>query len=156
MAIAKPRVHEIAKELGIPSKDLITKLNELGEYVKGPSSTLEAPVVRKAREAFPNQPKAAPPAPAAKAPAAPKPAAPKPAVPASQPDAVAEQSAPPAPASAPSATPAVAAPGNAAPAATDAAASERPGTRKAPVGTGAFLVTVTCSRRSSSRSHPGS
>jgi translation initiation factor IF-2 len=45
VAIAKPRVHEIAKELGIPSKDLITKLNELGEYVKGPSSPLEAPVV---------------------------------------------------------------------------------------------------------------
>jgi len=81
--VAKPRVHEIAKELGVPSKDLIAKLNELGEYVKGPSSTLEAPVVRKAREAFPaaaNKPAAA--APAAKAPAAPKPAAPKPAAPA--------------------------------------------------------------------------
>ncbi|WP_084076802.1 translation initiation factor IF-2 [Demequina sp. NBRC 110057] len=51
--MAKPRVHEIAKELGVPSKELIAKLNELGEYVKGPSSTLEAPVIRKAREAFP-------------------------------------------------------------------------------------------------------
>ncbi len=81
--MAKPRVHEIAKELGVPSKELIAKLNELGEYVKGPSSTLEAPVVRKAKEAFP-----APPAPAKAEPAgrpvaakpAPKPVAPKPAV----------------------------------------------------------------------------
>src|SRR6187200_2970303 len=81
VAIAKPRVHEIAKELGVPSKDLIAKLNQLGEYVKGPSSTLEAPVVRKAREAFPAvAPKAAP-APVAKAPSAPKPAAPKPVAP---------------------------------------------------------------------------
>ena len=81
--MAKPRVHEIAKELGVPSKDLIAKLNELGEYVKGPSSTLEAPVVRKAREAFPVAAKSASaPAPAAKAPATPKPAAPKPAAPA--------------------------------------------------------------------------
>ena len=105
MAIAKPRVHEIAKELGIPSKDLITKLNELGEYVKGPSSTLEAPVVRKAREAFPNQPAAPAPAPVAKAPAAPKPAAPKPAVPAAPnvPDAAAPDSAGAPVASAPSA-----------------------------------------------------
>ncbi|MEX0913599.1 MAG: translation initiation factor IF-2 N-terminal domain-containing protein, partial [Demequina sp.] len=54
--MAKPRVHEIAKELGVSSKDLIAKLTEIGEYVKGPSSTLEAPVVRKARDAFPAQP----------------------------------------------------------------------------------------------------
>ncbi|WP_156163529.1 translation initiation factor IF-2 N-terminal domain-containing protein, partial [Demequina subtropica] len=78
--MAKPRVHEIAKELGVSSKDLITKLNELGEYVKGPSSTLEAPVVRKARDAFPTAkssgPAAEKAAPAAK-PAA-KPAGPKP------------------------------------------------------------------------------
>ncbi len=80
--MAKPRVHEIAKELGVPSKDLIAKLNELGEYVKGPSSTLEAPVVRKAREAFPAKPAGETAAtPAAKTPApkpAAKPGAPKP------------------------------------------------------------------------------
>ncbi|WP_156155755.1 translation initiation factor IF-2 N-terminal domain-containing protein, partial [Demequina phytophila] len=79
--MAKPRVHEIAKELGVSSKDLITKLNELGEYVKGPSSTLEAPVVRKAREAFPaatsGAPAAAAPSKPAAKPAA-KPGAPKP------------------------------------------------------------------------------
>ncbi|MFN3866945.1 MAG: translation initiation factor IF-2 [Demequina sp.] len=85
--MAKPRVHEIAKELGVPSKALITKLNELGEYVKGPSSTLEAPVVRKAREAFPAAPEKSDSAPAAKsapkpgAKPGPKPAAPKPATP---------------------------------------------------------------------------
>ncbi len=76
--MAKPRVHEIAKELGIPAKDLIAKLGELGEYVKGPSSTLEAPVVRKLRETFPAAPAAEPSKQAAK-PAAAKPAAPKPA-----------------------------------------------------------------------------
>ena len=78
--MAKPRVHEIAKELGIPAKDLIAKLGELGEYVKGPSSTLEAPVVRKLREAFPAPAPAPEPEPA---PAAPKPA-PKPAAPAAE------------------------------------------------------------------------
>jgi len=51
--VAKPRVHEIAKELGVSSNDLLAKLKELGEYVKGPSSTVEAPVVRKLSEAFP-------------------------------------------------------------------------------------------------------
>ncbi|MGV8847043.1 translation initiation factor IF-2 [Tessaracoccus sp.] len=50
--MAKPRVHEIAKEVGITSKELLNKLNEMGEYVRGPSSTLEAPVVRKIRESL--------------------------------------------------------------------------------------------------------
>ncbi|WP_062297216.1 translation initiation factor IF-2 [Demequina maris] len=101
--MAKPRVHEIAKELGVSSKDLIGKLNELGEYVKGPSSTLEAPVVRKAREAFPAAKTAsaapAPAKPAAAKPAA-KPGAPKPGPkPASAPaEPVAEKPAAPAPA----------------------------------------------------------
>ncbi|MDN4475678.1 translation initiation factor IF-2 [Demequina sp. SYSU T00192] len=101
--MAKPRVHEIAKELGVSSKDLIGKLNELGEYVKGPSSTLEAPVVRKAREAFPAAKTAsAAPAPAKPAAAKPavKPGAPKPGPkPASAPaEPVAEKPAAPAPA----------------------------------------------------------
>ncbi|WP_237243153.1 translation initiation factor IF-2 [Rothia nasisuis] len=52
--MAKPRVHEIAKELGIPSKEAVAKLQELGEFVKGASSTLEPPVVKKLRAAFPN------------------------------------------------------------------------------------------------------
>ncbi|WP_062465562.1 translation initiation factor IF-2 [Demequina maris] len=101
--MAKPRVHEIAKELGVSSKDLIGKLNELGEYVKGPSSTLEAPVVRKAREAFPAAKTAsAAPAPAKPAAAKPatKPGAPKPGPkPAPAPaEPVAEKPAAPAPA----------------------------------------------------------
>jgi len=118
--VAKPRVHEIAKELGIPSKDLIAKLNELGEYVKGPSSTLEAPVVRKAKEAFPAPTTPAVPAPASKPAASkpsPKPAAPKPATPEPEPEPQA-----PEPAAAPS-KPAVAAPAASADKAEPAAAS---------------------------------
>ncbi|MEI8066156.1 MAG: translation initiation factor IF-2 [Actinomycetes bacterium] len=52
--MAKVRVHELAKELGIPSKDLLAKLQEVGEFVKSASSTVEAPVVRKLMEKFPD------------------------------------------------------------------------------------------------------
>jgi len=48
----KPRVHEIAAELGIDSKRTLEKLKEIGEFVKGPSSTVEPPVARKLRAAF--------------------------------------------------------------------------------------------------------
>lgn len=48
--MAKVRVHELAKELGISSKGLLEILKEQGEFVKSASSTVEAPVVRKARE----------------------------------------------------------------------------------------------------------
>ena len=48
----KPRVHEIATELGIDSKRTLEKLREIGEFVKGPSSTVEPPVVRKLKAAF--------------------------------------------------------------------------------------------------------
>ncbi|MEP6853576.1 MAG: translation initiation factor IF-2 [bacterium] len=51
----KARVHELAKELGVPSKDVMSKLKELGEFVKSASSTVEAPVARKLKEAFPAQ-----------------------------------------------------------------------------------------------------
>ncbi|AQP49690.1 translation initiation factor IF-2 [Tessaracoccus flavescens] len=84
--MAKPRVHEIAKEIGITSKELLAKLGEMGEYVRGPSSTLEAPVVRRVREAFGGADET-PAAPAAKKPApkaAPKPAETTPAAPAAQ------------------------------------------------------------------------
>ncbi|MCW2499256.1 MAG: translation initiation factor, partial [Frankiales bacterium] len=86
----KARVHELAKELGLESKALLSWLKENGEFVKSASSTIEPPVARKVREAFPAQaaaaaaaptpapankpaPKAAPrpEAPAAEAPAAP-------------------------------------------------------------------------------------
>ena len=50
--MAKPRVHEIAKEFGMPSKELLAWLKDQGEYVRGASSSLEAPVVRRIREHF--------------------------------------------------------------------------------------------------------
>ncbi|GAA0915980.1 hypothetical protein GCM10009557_88610 [Virgisporangium ochraceum] len=45
----KARVHELAKELGVESKTVLAKLQELGEYVKSASSTVEAPVARRLR-----------------------------------------------------------------------------------------------------------
>ena len=50
--MAKPRVHEIASELGVDSKAALEKLKELGEYVKSPSSTIEPPVARRLRAAL--------------------------------------------------------------------------------------------------------
>ncbi|WP_026454500.1 translation initiation factor IF-2 N-terminal domain-containing protein, partial [Saccharomonospora iraqiensis] len=49
----KARVHELAKELGVTSKDVLAKLKEQGEFVKSASSTVEAPVARRLRDAFP-------------------------------------------------------------------------------------------------------
>ncbi|MCL9761517.1 translation initiation factor IF-2 [Frankia sp. AiPa1] len=51
----KARVHELAKELGVDSKTVLAKLKDLGEFVKSASSTVEAPVVRKLKEAFPTE-----------------------------------------------------------------------------------------------------
>ncbi|MCW2680122.1 MAG: infB, partial [Frankiales bacterium] len=66
----KARVHELAKELGKDSKSVLAWLKENGEFVKSASSTIEAPVARKLREAFPAAPASeAAPAPAKKAPA---------------------------------------------------------------------------------------
>lgn len=53
--MAKVRVHELAKELGITSKDAVAKLAELGEFVRSASSTIEAPVVKKLRDAYPGE-----------------------------------------------------------------------------------------------------
>ncbi|MDQ3600162.1 MAG: translation initiation factor IF-2 N-terminal domain-containing protein, partial [Actinomycetota bacterium] len=50
----KARVHELAKELGVTSKEVLTKLKDLGEFVKSASSTVEAPVARKLRDSFPS------------------------------------------------------------------------------------------------------
>ncbi len=90
--MAKPRVHEIASELGIDSKTALEKLKELGEFVKGPSSSIEPPVARRLRAALEKDGVAAKPSakpapktqakPAAKAPA--RPAAPE--QPASEPE----------------------------------------------------------------------
>ncbi|MCU1529658.1 MAG: translation initiation factor [Frondihabitans sp.] len=88
--MAKPRVHEIASELGIESKIALEKLKEMGEFVKGPSSSIEPPVARKLRAAFAGQKPAASTATATKAPtttakapssSAPRPGAPRPAAP---------------------------------------------------------------------------
>ncbi|MGP1498283.1 MAG: translation initiation factor IF-2 N-terminal domain-containing protein, partial [Schaalia odontolytica] len=55
--MAKLRVHELAKELGITSKELMGHLKEAGEFVKSSSSSLEPPVVRQMRERFAAAPK---------------------------------------------------------------------------------------------------
>src|SRR5690554_5249581 len=95
----KARVHELAKEFGVDSKTVLAKLKEQGEFVKSASSTVEAPVARRLREALgsetgngaaaakpaprPSAPApAAPAAPVALAPVAQTPAAPSPAAPA--------------------------------------------------------------------------
>ncbi|MGO9696283.1 MAG: translation initiation factor IF-2 [Mycobacterium sp.] len=100
----KARVHELAKELGVTSKEVLARLSEQGEFVKSASSTVEAPVARRLRESFggskPAQEKTAGNGAAAAkgqgvqaAPTAPKPAGPKPAPPRAP-----EPAAPPAPA----------------------------------------------------------
>ena len=98
--MAKLRVHELAKELGITSKELMGHLKEAGEFVKSSSSSLEPPVVRQMREKFAATPKTkkADAKPAAKAP---KPSAAKPA---------AKKAAPPAEATPKAAAPKAAAP----------------------------------------------
>ena len=52
--MAKVRVYELAKELGLESKELLAKLQEVGEFVRSASSTVEAPVVRKLMDKFPD------------------------------------------------------------------------------------------------------
>ena len=80
----KARVHELAKELGVTSKQLLETLNEQGEFVKSASSTVEAPVARRIRKQFTEkavqadatpQPASKKTAASAKKPAAKKPAA---------------------------------------------------------------------------------
>ena len=51
--MAKARVYELAKELGVDSKTVLEKLKDMGEFVKSASSTVEAPVVRRLKAAFP-------------------------------------------------------------------------------------------------------
>ncbi|MFC0682533.1 translation initiation factor IF-2 N-terminal domain-containing protein, partial [Lysobacter korlensis] len=92
--MAKPRVHEIASELGIDSKTALEKLKEMGEFVKGPSSSIEPPVARKLRAALAADGVKAPEKPVASARPAAAPAAPRAAAPAAAPEAPAEAPAP--------------------------------------------------------------
>ncbi len=52
--VSKVRVHELAKQLGMESKVVLAKLQEMGEFVRSASSTVEAPVVRKLIEMYPD------------------------------------------------------------------------------------------------------
>ncbi|TCC33315.1 translation initiation factor IF-2 [Kribbella sindirgiensis] len=137
--MAKVRVYELAKELGVTSKVVLTRLNDMGEFVRSASSTIEAPVVRRLAEEFEKNPpkkraakKAAAStsaAPQATAPVAP---APKPAQPAA-PKAPAERTAPAAEVRT-EAAPVAEAPAasTAAPAAESAPAKSAPGIKPGP------------------------
>lgn len=50
--MANPRVYEIASELGLKSKVVLTKLEELGEFVKSPSSVVTPLVAKKVKAAL--------------------------------------------------------------------------------------------------------
>ena len=50
--MANPRVHEIASELGIESKIVLEHLKTMGEFVKGPSSSIAPPVARRLKAAL--------------------------------------------------------------------------------------------------------
>ncbi|APE15595.1 translation initiation factor IF-2 [Mycolicibacterium pallens] len=134
----KARVHELAKELGVTSKEVLARLSDQGEFVKSASSTVEAPVARRLRESFgggkPDKApaKAAPAKAAGNGAPAPKPAAPvsDSAVATAPPAPPAPKPAAPAPAAPPPAPPAPAAP--AAPAASAAPAPARPGPAPTP------------------------
>ncbi|MFJ8795332.1 translation initiation factor IF-2 [Streptomyces sp. NPDC102462] len=77
--MAKVRVYELAKEFGVESKVVMAKLQELGEFVRSASSTIEAPVVRKLTDAFQGGGNGRSAAKSAPRKATPKPAAPSPA-----------------------------------------------------------------------------
>ena len=107
--MTKVRVSALAKELGVTSKVVLERLNEMGEYVKSASSTVEAPVVRRYKEKFPEQ--------AAAESSSAKPAA--------------KKAAPATPAATPAAPPAATSPA-AAPAATPTPAPAKPAAQAAP------------------------
>ncbi|MFI9154651.1 translation initiation factor IF-2 [Streptomyces sp. NPDC053367] len=153
--MAKVRVYELAKEFGVESKVVMAKLQELGEFVRSASSTIEAPVVRKLTDAFqgggsgksakPAAPRKAAPKPApapspaqAARPAAPRPAAPRPAAQAPAAPAAPAASAPatpgprPTPGPKPAPRPAPAAPEFTAPPSAPAPAAQAPAADQAP------------------------
>jgi hypothetical protein len=49
---AKPRVYELAAEFGVESKVVMAKLQEMGEFIRSASSTVEHLAVQKLREQF--------------------------------------------------------------------------------------------------------
>ncbi|GHH88063.1 hypothetical protein GCM10018793_66250 [Streptomyces sulfonofaciens] len=111
--MAKVRVYELAKEFGVESKVVMAKLQELGEFVRSASSTIEAPVVRKLTDAF-QQGNGSGPGRGSAKPAGPRKAAPRPAAPApASPAQAARPAAAPKPAPRPAAAerPAAPAPG---------------------------------------------
>ncbi|GAA4306621.1 hypothetical protein GCM10023178_14710 [Actinomadura luteofluorescens] len=50
--MAKMRVYELAKDLGLESKTVMAKLQEMGEFVRSASSTMEPSVVRRVTESL--------------------------------------------------------------------------------------------------------
>lgn len=54
--MAKVRVYELAKELGVDSRVLMSRLQEIGEFVRSASSTIEPGVVRRLRNENPGLP----------------------------------------------------------------------------------------------------
>jgi translation initiation factor IF-2 len=129
----KARVSALAKELGVTSKEVLAKLQDMGEYVKSASSTVEAPVERQLREAFP----APAPKPAKKAAAKKAAPAAAPTTEASPAPPAAQTEAAPAPAAAPVPAPAAPQPAPAAepaPAAPVAPAAQTPQAPSAPAG----------------------
>ncbi|MER6667345.1 translation initiation factor IF-2 [Amycolatopsis japonica] len=126
----KARVHELAKELGITSKEVLAKLKDQGEFVKSASSTVEAPVARRLRDAYSSkdgQSKKPVPTPGPRPPA--KPAAPAPAAKPAQPAPAAKTEAPAAPAAS---APAPSAPAPAQQPSRPSTPGARPGPRPGP------------------------
>jgi translation initiation factor IF-2 len=122
--VAKIRVSELAKQYGISSKEAITKLTDIGEFVKTASSTIEPPVVMKFKKQYGEAPTDGASAPAEAAPAPAKKAAAKKA-----PSAAAPAEAPAAEVAAPAAPmpgPTPSAPKKAAPATPEPAAPAAP------------------------------
>ena len=58
--MAKVRVYELAKELGVESKTVLSMLKDMGEFVRSASSTVEAPVERRLKEKLASEPPPAP------------------------------------------------------------------------------------------------
>jgi len=54
--VSKVRVYELARELGVESKEVLAKLQEMGEFVRSASSTIEPPVARRLIDAMPAAP----------------------------------------------------------------------------------------------------